>query len=837
VSGLGAAFSVLMVGHSLFAFDGPAMLQSALRAGTGAAEVQAQIINGAPLQYNWQNSGSAEGVDARSVLPEGGIGHLILTEALPLDNHLTWSETGVFAEAFAALAMNASPEARVYVQETWHSLKSGTGAEIPYDEGADIPWRRRLEQDLPKWQGLVADLRRARPGAAERVSLIPAGQAMALLQDRIALGEVPGLASIQALFADDIHLNDRGHYFVAMVQYACLTGQSPLGLPTDFSDQWGNPFETPDPALARQLQEIAWEAVTAYRSGTPRAAAAPPPAAVPRAADPARAPPVQETALELPQPDGVVAGQGATGMNLAAVKDWSTQQPFLDLMKTARPWIGHLPGKWGGMDREALRAEGFLDAEGWPKAMPRRLSSIGTLVLTDLPEAATSLSGRYLLRYSGKGVIEVTGRARNVRYGKGEVRFDYSPGPGAVDIRIQRINRTDPPRITSIVREDRVAAYDAGAIFNPDWLARLRGFDSLRFMDWMETNNATLSRWEDRPRLESATWFDGVPLEVMLALANELEADPWFTLPHLADDAFVRAFAEMVRERLDPARRTYLEFSNEVWNWQFTQAAWADAQARERWGVEGAWVQYYGLRAAQVMELAAEAFGPSAADRLVRVVATQTDWLGLEADILQAPLVTAEGLPPPARSFDAYAVTGYFGGQLGSAERAEEVAGWLEESRAAAEEEATARGLLGAAHRDHVTRHAYDQATDRALEALRTGPGGDSLAHLLGRLWPHHAAVAQENGLALLAYEGGTHVVGLGSEVENEDLTAFMHHFNYSPEVAELYEIALEGWRTLGGGLFQHFQDVAQPSKWGSFGGLRHLDDANPRWDLMVAAQ
>jgi hypothetical protein len=406
-----------------------------------------------------------------------------------------------------------------------------------------------------------------------------------------------------------------------------------------------------------------------------------------------------------------------------------------------------------------------------------------------------------------------------------------------VDIRIQRINRTDPPRITSIVREDRVAAYDAGAIFNPDWLARLRGFDSLRFMDWMETNNATLSRWEDRPRLESATWFDGVPLEVMLALANELEADPWFTLPHLADDAFVRAFAGMVRERLDPARRTYLEFSNEVWNWQFTQAAWADARARERWGVEGAWVQYYGLRAAQVMELAAEAFGPSAAERLVRVVATQTDWLGLEADILQAPLVTAEGLPPPVRSFDAYAVTGYFGGQLGSAERAEEVAGWLEESRAAAEEEATARGLLGAAHRDHVGRHAYDQATDRALEALRAGPGGDSLAHLLGRLLPHHAAVARENGLALLAYEGGTHVVGLGSEVENEDLMAFMHHFNYSPEVAELYEIALEGWRALGGGLFQHFQDVALPSKWGSFGGLRHLDDANPRWDLMVAAQ
>ena len=81
MSTLDTVFAVVMVGHSLFGTDGPDMLQSALRAGTGQGEVTSQIINGAPLKYNWQESANAEGVDARVILPESGTTHLILTEA------------------------------------------------------------------------------------------------------------------------------------------------------------------------------------------------------------------------------------------------------------------------------------------------------------------------------------------------------------------------------------------------------------------------------------------------------------------------------------------------------------------------------------------------------------------------------------------------------------------------------------------------------------------------------------------------------------------------------------------------------------------------------------
>tara|TARA_R110002110_G_scaffold123078_5_gene299628 strand:- start:3483 stop:6008 length:2526 start_codon:yes stop_codon:yes gene_type:complete len=838
---LGIAASVVMVGHSLFGTDGPDMLQAALRAGTGEGTVRAQIINGAPLKYNWDRSDTAEGIDARLILPEGGTTHLILTEAIPLANHIKWSDSDVYAQAFAGLAASANPDVHIYVQETWHSLQSGTGVAVDHDAKADIPWRTRLDQDLQVWEGLVKQVAAATRSDRATVGLIPAGQAMARLYDEIAAQKVPGLDDISALFADDIHLNDTGHYFVAMVQYATLSGQSPVGLPTDFNDRWGQPFDTPDADLARILQRVAFDAVEAYDS----AGVAPLPPAVPASAGGSRGPP-ELPATPAPDliaraPAAPVPGTNAVAIGLAGVTDWSTQVPFIDLMKTARPWLGHKPGQFGGMEYEQLRAGGHLDADGWPIRMPRTLSSIGTLILTDMPPAATSLKGRYRLGYRGKGVIEVSGRAQNVRYGKGEVTFDYAPGPGSVEIRVQRINTSDPPRDISVVKVENAKRHASGALFNPAWVARIGQFQALRFMDWMETNDSHLSDWDSRPQVDDATWAGGVPVEVMVQLANELEVDIWVNMPHLADDDFVRRFATVVDTTLDPALTVYVEFSNEVWNWQFDQARWADEQGRTRWSAKDTWMQYYGLRAAQVARIWSQVFGQSAQDRLVNVISSQTGWLGLETEVLTAPLVQAEGGTAPVDAFDAYAVTGYFGGVLGLAERAPMIRRWLEESRIRAQAAAQGAGLTGSAAAQYVTAHQYDHANALAGRELRdgaiSGDSADTLSDLIGRVWPYHAQVARTYNLDLIMYEGGTHAVGIGAQVDDAAVTAFLQQFNYSPEMGALYTTLLNGWQATGGQLFNAFNDVYAPTKWGSWGALRHLDDTNPRWDALVAFQ
>jgi hypothetical protein len=534
-------------------------------------------------------------------------------------------------------------------------------------------------------------------------------------------------------------------------------------------------------------------------------------------------------------------------MGLAGIHDWSTEQPFVDLMKTARSWIGHLPDQWGGWDHAALAAGGYLDANGWPVAVPEALTGITTLILTDQPADAASLAGRYRLTYQGEGVIELGGRATNVRYGRGEIWFDYAPGEGFV---ILTIAATDPRRTgdhvrdIAVVKAENVALHEAGAIFNPGWIARVRHLRAVRFMDWMATNDSEASDWARRPKPGDFSYAPaGAPVEIMVALANEIGADPWFTLPHRATDGWMRSFAEYVRDHLDPRLKAHVEYSNELWNWQFGQARWADAEARARWGADApddAWMQFAGMRAAEMAQIWDDVFGPDADRRLVKVIATQTGWLGLESPLLEAPLWVAEdpGHRPPVAYFDAYAVTGYFGGALGN-EKAAAVRGWIAGSRATAAAEADARGLNGRAHAAFVETHGFDRAVAQAAAELRdgsvTGDPGDSLGELLGRTLPYQAEVARAHGLDLIMYEGGTHVVGIGPAVDDPDLTAFFTRLNYAPEMGALYAELLDGWRRLGGTLFNAFVDVYPPGKWGSWGALRHLDDGNPRWEALAS--
>jgi hypothetical protein len=249
-------------------------------------------------------------------------------------------------------------------------------------------------------------------------------------------------------------------------------------------------------------------------------------------------------------------------------------------------------------------------------------------------------------------------------------------------------------------------------------------------------------------------------------------------------------------------------------------------------------VQYYALRAAEVADLWAASFGDTAPERLIRVIATQTAWQGLEDQILNAPRVVAEGRRPPVDSFDAYAVTGYFANGLGAPEKTDQVKAWLTASAERAADEARNQGLTGAASTDYIQTHRYDLATDLATADLEngsiSGSSVDTVDGLVTRLLPYHAKVAADQGLQLVMYEGGTHVVGLGALVEDQALTAFFTHLNYSPQMGALYARLQQGWARLTDAPFNAFVDVAAPGKWGSWGALRHLGDDNPRWQSLA---
>jgi len=529
-------------------------------------------------------------------------------------------------------------------------------------------------------------------------------------------------------------------------------------------------------------------------------------------------------------------GRRNLAFGLEGLKDYSTQQPFIDQMRTARPWIGHLPGQWGGRDADWLRESGFLDENGWIVSIPTSLSRVGTLILTDLPAEMTSVAGRYHAQWEGSAYPAFRGAAHSVRYQRNRATFEFEPGAGPVLI---SINRGDL-RNLSIVHERHLERHEAGEIFNPDWMALISDAENLRFMDWMATNDSDQVTWSDRPRLEDYSWSPrGAPLEVMLALANLTGAEPWFTLPHGADDDYMRRFAEMVRDRLRPDLRVWAEYSNEVWNWMFGQADWANQRARARWGErgDGAWVQYYALRATAMMRLWDDVFADQP-ERLVRVLTVQTGWHGLEQYILHAPLWQEEDPAnrPPYEHFDAYAVTGYFNSELHADARQPMLDDWL--ARSLAQAGADAQALPPDDREAYVVAHRFDLALELAGQELLDGsisgePAG-SVRDLLDATLAYHARVAAGHGLTMVMYEGGTHVTVPHARHGDSDLVEFIMALNHSPQMADLYRVLIEGWGTLTPAPFNAFVDVGAPTLWGSWGALRHIDDDNPRWRALM---
>lgn len=260
------------------------------------------------------------------------------------------------------------------------------------------------------------------------------------------------------------------------------------------------------------------------------------------------------------------------GTNLTAVNDYSPQLPFIDLFKSSREWltqcqIGADPGctsqnSWDTGESTLLD----LDAAGWVRSLPSRsAATVFTSAATywDLP--ARFPGGRYLVLYSGEGTIEygVGAQLLTAQSKHGRDLISVNPEQGGI---LLRITSTDPNSTGNYIRDIRVVAEADEAlastqIFADPFLDRLRPYQALRFMDWMQTNNSTLTTWTKRATPADARYSTskGVPLEVMIQLSNTTDKAPWFTIPHQADDEFVRLFADSTKARLSASIPVFVE--------------------------------------------------------------------------------------------------------------------------------------------------------------------------------------------------------------------------------------------------------------------------------------
>jgi hypothetical protein len=478
----------------------------------------------------------------------------------------------------------------------------------------------------------------------------------------------------------------------------------------------------------------------------------------------------------------------AVGVNLAPAKDYQSGWVFVDVMRTARPWLSQTTQAPGGpWDTGAALS---LTANGWPASLESGQAA-STLMCREIDGRYPA--GRYVCLYEGEGTIEFGFDAKVVSKGPGRMELEVIPSEGGIFMTIKATNPADPIRNVRVIMPGFEQTYTR-QVFHPRFIESLQPFSTIRFMDWGSTNNSSITSWGDRtgPTYYTQQSRGGVAVELMAELCNQLNADGWFCVPHGADDEYVREMARTIAAHLEPGRRAYIEYSNEVWNGGFKQYHYAVSKATELGFADqpwtGAW-RWTAQRSVEIFDIMDDVLGP---DRLVRVLAGQA----AVPDVLQ----TMIGWNDAGLHADVIAIAPYFSGKAAEPAYYPEVLGW---------------------------------SVDRVLD--------EASAHLLKvQSWvKQHAALAQSHGLRLVGYEGGQHLAPIGGTPAFEDTNfhALMTQANRSARMRDLYYGYLWIWHDAGGEQMCLFNHISEPTKFGSWGLLEYQDQPwseAPKWHGVV---
>jgi hypothetical protein len=487
------------------------------------------------------------------------------------------------------------------------------------------------------------------------------------------------------------------------------------------------------------------------------------------------------------------------GLNLEAIADYTPNIEFVDAFKSARSWIPQdvVGGPWDNGNTINV------DSYGWVTSLDPG-QAVATLLMSD--EADIYPSGQYICLYDGEGTIEFEAEGSIAWSTPGRIGVDINNGPGgSARMRITSTNPANYVRNIRLIMPGFESTYQS-QVFHPDFLSNISPFKVLRFTKWGATVKSEVETWANRttpqsfPQSRQSGPSAGASLEFMIDLSNVNLSDAWISFPHLADDDYIRNAATLIRNRLDRRLRVFVEYSNEVWNWQFAAAAYSRAQGLAL-GLSTdnfeAQLRYYSQRAQEIHSIFSEVFVDEP-DRLVRVASGQISnpWVGttiMDWDAAQG-LVDASTV---ADRFDAYAVAPYFGGYLGNLPQANTTVNM------------TVSELLDACELDSLSIN---------------GPGGVTEANQLN---------AANRGILLITYEGGQHLAGVGAALNNTDLTDLFIAANRDPALRDIYANDLRRWITSGGSLFMTFNSASLYGKYGSWGILESQNqDPNtaPKW-------
>ena len=463
------------------------------------------------------------------------------------------------------------------------------------------------------------------------------------------------------------------------------------------------------------------------------------------------------------------------GTNLNSVNYFTTERPFIDVMKMSSGWITSDVSKNDWDSGQAAFIP--VDSNGWPTQIPFAANFANHYVHVLIPAYA---NGDYTIKTVGKGSFKLSGGSSTSVFtpngGNNTYTYNYSNAnlgrgePNYIYLDITQSQSGDALRNIQILLPGLGSSTET---FYSVFKNRLAMYTTLRFMDWGNTNNSGATNWSDRATPSYYTQGSrGVSYEYMIQLCNETGKDMWVCIPHQANDNYVTQLATLIKNNLNSSRKVYIEYSNEVWNGQFSQGSWVGANI-DGSGTDGSQFQKYGKRSRQIFDLFTGAFGGNT--RLVRVLAGQA----ANTYILDQALIGAGDV------CDALAIAPYFGKAIGP----DDISGGIP----------SLDTLIG------------NETWSRTNESSNWTTA--------------HKTLANNKGKRLICYEGGQHYTAyLGAE-NNQSLVDQLIALNRDSRMRDYYRNTyLPMVNNAGVDLFMHFSDVSQQTKFGSWGSMEYMD-------------
>ncbi len=494
------------------------------------------------------------------------------------------------------------------------------------------------------------------------------------------------------------------------------------------------------------------------------------------------------------------------GMNTNEIQHVDSSVPFVNVFKMAMPFKDA---------KKLTHGNVVFDKDGWPRDL--KGGQAGSYMLHWLP-AGTLPEGNYTVLYDGEGQISYESKGGDVKVvhsAPGKDIINISSGSDKfiqVALIIKRSNPRDYLHNIRVLLPGGICAnnpfkrvntaqqcksnylsfekHHERIIFNPDYLRFMKDFKVIRMMNISGITRNPIRRWEQMPHMSKATWagYEGVrgaPLEVMVKLANILNRDAWFNIPHAADDNLVRQYANYIARHLRPNLKAYIEYTNETWNTIFMQTHYTKQMGHKLKldkDPNQAGYKYYSQRSVEIFKIFEQAFRGT--QRLVRVMGA---W---SANRQMTPVIMEHN--NAYKHVDAMAIAPYFF--------------------------------------VHTKALAGVNSVPSVFALMRDDKKNPYSMNNVYKMIGQQMEFAKKYKVKLIAYEGGQHLTDPKARSTKNTPNKFLIGANRVHTMEKFYVEFLQNWdRITGGSLFVAFSAPRTCQFYGCWGVKEYLNQPNAK--------